>query len=72
MRTPMMLAGLNRKLWRWFELAGQCCAYAETGDLPDDDSRDLWDGRALDPGEVYSVNGIDELERFAAMRSPRS
>lgn len=68
----MMLACLSRKLMRWLELVGECHVYAETGGLPDDDSRDLWDGRALDPGEVWIVNGIDELERFVAMRGPRS
>jgi hypothetical protein len=44
--------------------------YAETGELSADDHTGLWDGRVLDPGEVYIVNGIEEMERFlAAQRS---
>jgi hypothetical protein len=65
------LSWLNRAVWRWLELAGQCYVYAETSMLPADDRRDLWDGRVLDPGEVYIVNGIKEVECFLALRSRR-
>jgi hypothetical protein len=68
-RVRMRLTWLNSKLGCWFELAGKCYVYALTGDLPDDDSRDLWNSRALDPGEVWIVNGINKLELFVAMRS---
>lgn len=61
-----MFSRLNRAFWRWCELTGECHVYAETGELPADDRRDLWDGRVLDPGEVYVVNGIAEMECFLA------
>jgi hypothetical protein len=57
---------LCRLFWRWCELVGECCVYAETGELPAADRRDLWDGRALDPGEVYIASGIEAIERFVA------
>jgi hypothetical protein len=67
-----MVTKLNWAFWHWCELVGRCYVHAETGDLPEEHGRSRTDGRALDPGETWVINGIATLERFVAQQSLRA
>lgn len=68
---PGLRTQLRQRLGTWLEQIGRCYDYEYTaaGALPQDDGPNRWDGRALDPAELYIVNGVSEIERFLSRRA---